>query len=125
MLRAYRIDLKSDSTTAPSKDRNGPGDLASDKKAVKMLVAEVAKDRRLLSTDIKGLSDSDDASASTLKSERSAIKTLRSKLSSAVKSLRIARADLRRDETGRHATPKSSSHGGSGTHPVVHHADRK
>ncbi len=127
MLRAYRVELKADLSKAPSTDKNAPGDLASDKKTIKMLVAEVAKDRKTLSGDLAAMKDSDDISSSKASSEKSAIKSLRTKLSSAVKSLRIARMDLRRDETSRHAPAASShSHGSSGTHSAVpHHVDKK
>ncbi len=128
MLRAYRVELKADLVKAPSTDKNAPGDLASDKKAIKMLVAEVAKDRKTLSGDLTAMKDSDDMSSSKISSEKSAIKSLRTKLSSAVKSLRLARADLRLDETSRNTPAASSSHahGSSGTHPIVHqNVDKK
>jgi len=57
---------------------------------------------------------------------KTAIKSLRTKLGSAVKSLRVARMDLRKDES-HHIASASAIHGtatsaslNAGTHPTVH-----
>ncbi|MCL4461347.1 MAG: hypothetical protein M1297_06530 [Nitrospirae bacterium] len=76
---------------------------------------------------MESLESSEDAKVSKPSASlKSTIKTLRSKLSSAVKSLRTARLDLRKDMS--HHVPASSSvHGAAasssakaGSHPIVH-----
>lgn len=114
-------------------------DLAKDKKSIHLLVAQIDKDRQMLRTDRnktwESLESSEDTASKPSSSLKSTIKNLRTKLSSAVKSLRVARMDLRKDEahhvstaSALHASATSSSAktgSRSIVRPVVHPVDKK
>jgi hypothetical protein len=82
----------------------------------------------------ESLEGSEDGSSKT-SALKSAIKNLRAKIGSAVKSLKVARIDLRKDES-HHISSASTLHGPStsgsvtpgahpSVHPVVHPVDKK
>ncbi|MHB8544935.1 MAG: hypothetical protein ACYC9S_13175 [Leptospirales bacterium] len=84
---------------------------------------------------MESVESSEDTTAKPSSSLKSAIKSLRTKLTSAVKSLRVARMDLKKD-AAHHVSSAASVHGSTasssakaGTHPivrpVVHSVDKK
>ena len=111
-------------------------DLARDRKSVKALESKISGYRHTLAMDrhrfrevLENAEDGDAKGASL----QAAIKSLKTKLSSAEKSLRVARMDLRKDvrhHVGTASTLRSSSVNLAAkshpmVHPIVHPEDKK
>ena len=111
-------------------------DLARDRKSVKALESKISGYRHTLTMDrnrfrevLENAEDGDAKGASL----QAAIKSLKTKLSSAEKSLRVARMDLRKDvrhHVGTASTLRSSSANLAAkshpmVHPIVHPEDKK
>ena len=111
-------------------------DLASDRKSVKALESEISGYRHSLALDrnrfrevLENAEDGDAKGASL----QAAIKSLKTKLSSAEKSLRVARMDLRKDvrhhvrtaSTLRASSANLAAKSHPMVHPIVHPEDKK